>query len=70
MNAIFVYEMKEDAEKDKGKDNNRIWGAILFGLIGATVTTFAVIALSSICFTQSILGFVREDFSYGFFYFI
>lgn len=42
MNAIFVYEMKEDAEKDKGKDNNRIWGAILFGLIGATVTTFAV----------------------------
>ncbi|KHN04417.1 uncharacterized protein LOC114408795 [Glycine soja] len=34
--------MKEDAEKDKGNDNNKIWGAILFGFIGATVTTFAV----------------------------
>ncbi|TKY74945.1 hypothetical protein E2542_SST03710 [Spatholobus suberectus] len=33
--------MKEDADKDKGKDT-KIWGAFLFGLIGATVTTFAV----------------------------
>ncbi|QCE16433.1 uncharacterized protein LOC114164846 [Vigna unguiculata] len=33
--------MKEDAENDKDKDA-RIWGALLFGLIGATVTTFAV----------------------------
>nr|XP_007136791.1 hypothetical protein PHAVU_009G074600g [Phaseolus vulgaris]ESW08785.1 hypothetical protein PHAVU_009G074600g [Phaseolus vulgaris] len=33
--------MKEDADKDKDKDS-KIWGALLFGLIGATVTTFAV----------------------------
>lgn len=33
--------MKEDAEKDKGGDP-KLWGVILFGLIGATVTTFAV----------------------------
>lgn len=42
LNAIFVYEMKEDdANKDKDK-NRRVWGALLFGLIGASVTTFAV----------------------------
>lgn len=34
--------MKEDPENDKDKDA-RIWGALLFGLIGATFTTFAVI---------------------------
>ncbi|XP_020213392.1 uncharacterized protein LOC109797692 [Cajanus cajan] len=33
--------MKEDANKDKDK-NRRVWGALLFGLIGASVTTFAV----------------------------
>ncbi|XP_047159246.1 uncharacterized protein LOC124829727 isoform X1 [Vigna umbellata] len=33
--------MKEDPENDKDKDA-RIWGALLFGLIGATFTTFAV----------------------------
>ncbi|RDX70244.1 dnaJ [Mucuna pruriens] len=33
--------MKEDADKDKEKDT-KLWGALLFGLIGATVTTFAV----------------------------
>ncbi|KAL2346511.1 hypothetical protein Fmac_000511 [Flemingia macrophylla] len=33
--------MKEDADKDKDK-NTRLWGALLFGFIGASVTTFAV----------------------------
>ncbi|KAK6645705.1 hypothetical protein PHAVU_L001695 [Phaseolus vulgaris] len=38
--------MKEDADKDKDKDS-KIWGALLFGLIGATVTTFALLRTQS-----------------------
>ena len=34
-------EMKEEAEKDKG-EGPKLWGVVLFGLIGATATTFAV----------------------------
>ncbi|MED6130723.1 hypothetical protein PIB30_003299 [Stylosanthes scabra] len=36
--------MKEKApkDKDKGEEDPKLWGILLFGLIGATATTFAV----------------------------
>ncbi|MED6122899.1 hypothetical protein PIB30_044198 [Stylosanthes scabra] len=36
--------MKEKAakDKDKGDEDPKLWGILLFGLIGATATTFAV----------------------------
>jgi hypothetical protein len=43
LNANFIYEqeMKKNGDKDNS-DGPKIWGAVLFGLIGATATTLVV----------------------------
>jgi hypothetical protein len=42
--------MKKNGDKDNS-DDPKIWGAVLFGLIGATATTL-VVSFFDFCFSQ------------------
>jgi hypothetical protein len=57
--------MKKDGDKDNS-DDPKIWGAVLFGLIGATATTLVVSFSDSFFFSQSIKRTIFA-FDYNFF---
>jgi len=59
--------MKEDEEADDRKINEekvqefKLWGIFLFGLIGATATTFAVSSTPSLFFSFSISFYYHQN---------